>query len=87
LAVVFEKLVEQCVGDEWFHWDVLVLLMGHISGKHLHKNYDTPDCRRARDILHILSIIPILLSTQKPYPPAQKSGGKSCSNLTASFAP
>jgi hypothetical protein len=30
--------------------DVLVLVMGHISGKHLHKNYDTPigiaDCKR-----------------------------------------
>jgi hypothetical protein len=42
LAVVLEQLAEERVGDGLFHLDVLVLLMGHISGKHLHKIYDTP---------------------------------------------
>ena len=41
LAVILEKLVEDGVGDRWFHSDVLVLVTGHISGKHLHKKSDT----------------------------------------------
>jgi len=78
LAVVFEKLVEQCVGDEWFHWDVLVLLMGHISGKHLHKNYDTPPsvtlCDLRGSAVNLFSSAPsahprlITSSTQNPLP-------------------
>ncbi|MEY3898071.1 MAG: hypothetical protein RLZZ214_3592, partial [Verrucomicrobiota bacterium] len=39
---ILEKLVEERVGDGWFHSDVLVLVMGHISGKHLHKKSYTP---------------------------------------------
>ena len=42
LAVVLEELVEEGVSNGLFHWDVLVLLIGHINGKHLHKIYDTP---------------------------------------------
>jgi hypothetical protein len=31
--------------EDWeflLQWGELVLVMGHICGKHLHKNYDTP---------------------------------------------